>query len=89
MIEEHVTIVNKLGLHARAASEFVKVAQRYSSAIAVQKDDVEANGKSIISMMMLQASLGVGITLVCEGDDEKEAMKALVTTVENRFGEEE
>lgn len=89
MIEEHVTIINKLGLHARAASEFVKVAQRYSAEIAVQRDSAKANGKSIISMMMLQASLGTRISLCCEGEDEKEAMEALIATIENRFGEEE
>lgn len=89
MINEKTTIINKLGLHARAASEFVKVAQRYSAEIKVERDDISANGKSIISMMMLQAPKGTHLQLSCDGEDEKDALAALLETIDNKFGEEE
>ncbi|MDH5737264.1 MAG: HPr family phosphocarrier protein [Gammaproteobacteria bacterium] len=89
MIEKELLIVNKLGLHARAASEFVKVAQRYSSVIELKKDNISANGKSIISMMMLQATIGTPVIIRCEGEDEEQAMEALAGTIANRFGEDE
>lgn len=89
LINEKTTIVNKLGLHARAASVFVKEAQKYSAAVTVTKEDVAANGKSIISMMMLQAPKGSLICLSCDGEDEQEAMDALIQTIGNRFGENE
>lgn len=89
MIELETTIINKLGLHARAASEFVRIAQKYGCEITVIREDLSANGKSIISMMMLQATKGTQISLRCEGEDEKEAIKALIDTIGNRFGEDE
>ncbi|MDA0977472.1 MAG: HPr family phosphocarrier protein [Proteobacteria bacterium] len=89
MLVAKLPIVNKLGLHARAASVFVKTASAYASEITVTNPIKSANGKSIMSMMMLQASFGSEIEVTVEGDDEQEAMAAITSIVENRFGEAE
>jgi len=85
---ETATICNRLGLHARSASTFVKTASAFSSAISVTSQFATANGKSIMSMLLLQASKGAEITLEISGDDEAEAMAALVALIENGFGED-
>jgi phosphocarrier protein HPr len=85
---ETIEIQNKLGLHARAASVFVKVAQEFSSSIEVVSPAASANGKSIMSMMMLQASIGSTITITVEGEDEKETISALIELINQKFGEE-
>ena len=69
-----VTIVNKLGLHARAAAKFVTLASSYASDIKVARDGQEVNGKSIMGVMMLAASKGTEITLIANGNDEKDAI---------------
>lgn len=84
-----VTLQNKLGLHARAANQFVEAASRFSSKIEVSKDDKVVNGKSIMSMMMLAATQGTPIEISVDGDDEHEALQSLTSLVQNRFGEEE
>lgn len=89
MIVKTATITNKLGLHARAASKFVSVAQAYSADVTVKAGDHSANGKSIMSMMILQGIPGTELEIHCEGDDEEEACSAIVSLIENRFGEEE
>lgn len=89
MITETATIINKLGLHARAASKFVSVAQEYSADITVKAGGHSANGKSIMSMMILQGVPGTELEIRCEGDDEEDACRAIVSLIENRFGEEE
>ncbi len=89
MITKTLTICNKLGLHARAASEFVKTASAYGAEITVSNQFKEANGKSIMSMMMLQAACGTDIEVTTEGDDEALAMDAIDSLVANRFGESE
>ena len=89
MISRKATIRNKLGLHARAASLFVKKAKRFASSIRVQKMTKTANGKSIMSMLMLEASLGTELELHVEGADEKEAIQSLVECIELGFGEDE
>ena len=83
-----VTIANKFGLHARPATEFVKLANRYSSEIWVRKDDVEVSGKSIMGVMMLAAEHGSTIVIRAAGDDSDAAVEALQSLVANRFGEE-
>lgn len=88
MIERTVTIQNRLGLHARACSVFVKEAARFASHIIVARDGLEVNGKSILGVMMLAAERGAEILLRTEGVDEAEAMEALVRVVDNKFGEE-
>jgi phosphocarrier protein HPr len=83
-----VRIANKYGLHARPAAEFVKVATRFRSEVWVTKDDVEISGKSIMGVMMLAAEHGSEIMIRATGEDAVDAIAALVTLVEARFGEE-
>ena len=82
-----VEIVNELGMHARAAASFVKVANKYSSEVTVEKDGVSANGKSIMGVMMLAASKGSKIKVTAEGEDAKESLEALEKLIKNKFGE--
>ena len=88
MVEQTVTIQNRLGLHARACSVFVKEAAKYSSHVIVGRDGLEVNGKSILGVMMLAAERGAEILLRTEGTDEVEALQALVRVVNDKFGEE-
>ena len=88
MVEQTVTIQNKLGLHARACSVFVKKAAKYASHIIVARDGLEVNGKSILGVMMLAAERGAEILLRTEGPDEQEALAGLVQVVNEKFGEE-
>ena len=81
-------IRNKLGLHARAAALLVKTANRFESDIAIEKDGLEVNGKSIMGILMLAASRGTSITLKVEGRDAVQAIKSLGDLIENKFGEE-
>ena len=80
-------IVNKLGLHARAASKFVTVASQYEADIKVSKDGREVSGKSIMGVMMLAAARGSRIEVTAEGDDAEAALDALDELVRDRFGE--
>jgi len=89
MISKDVTIINKLGLHARAAAKFVSLASRYDASLQVSRNGREVNGKSIMGIMMLAASKGTVIHLIADGSDEDEAINALVALIENRFDEEE
>ena len=90
--EEHfqvvVTIRNQLGLHARAATRFVQLASKYPCEVAVTKDGQRVNGKSIMGVLMLVASIGTSITIEAHGSRAEEAGKALVALVESKFGEE-
>jgi phosphocarrier protein len=88
MQEQQFTIINKLGLHARASALFVKTAIQFASELKVARDDVEVNGKSIMGIMMLAAAKGSLITLRIEGPDEAEAMAAMGELIRNGFGEE-
>lgn len=83
-----VTIVNKLGMHARAATRFVQLASKYPCEVVVVKDGHRVNGKSIMGVLMLVASLGSVITIECKGPRAEEAGKALVELVASKFGEE-
>jgi phosphocarrier protein HPr len=89
MIEENITIINRLGLHARAAAKFVKLANRFESSVKIVKDGISIDGKSILGILTLAAVQGSKITLKISGKDEASAMKALMTLVENRFNEGE
>ncbi len=82
-------IVNKLGLHARAAAQFVQTASSFQSHIEVEKNHRRVNGKSIMGVMMLAAAKGSEITLYAEGNDAEKSIEALVTLINNRFNEEE
>ncbi|NLO80154.1 MAG: HPr family phosphocarrier protein [Xanthomonadaceae bacterium] len=89
MPSREIQVINKLGLHARAASKFVTLASTFSSEIRLRKDNREANGKSIMSIMMLAASRGTRLILTAEGPDADAALDALESLVNNRFGEAE
>jgi phosphocarrier protein len=88
MIEQQFTIVNKLGLHARASALFVKTASRFSSDVMVSREGIEVNGKSIMGIMMLAAAKGSQIMLKVSGVDEVEAFKLIGELIRNGFGEE-
>ncbi len=89
MLKQNLTIVNKLGLHARAAAKLVRLASSFESDIQVKKQHREVNGKSIMGVMLLAASKGTEIELEISGDDENHAMNELVELINNGFGEEE
>ena len=88
LIEAAVPIVNTLGLHARPAAEFVKIAARFRSNVQVRKDALEVNGKSIMGMMMLAAECGSSLQLRLEGDDADAMLVALTALIAAGFGEE-
>lgn len=81
------TIQNELGLHARAAAHFVKIANRFRSSITVHKDSVAVNGKSIMGVLMLAAAKGTVITVEADGADAEQAVEALGQLIEDKFGE--
>ena len=89
MIEKELTIVNKLGLHARAAAKFVSLASKFSCSLQVTKDGRKVNGKSIMGVMMLAASKNSTITIITDGEDEQQAMAQIENLIMDRFGEEE
>ena len=89
MIKRTVTIQNKLGLHARSASAFVRTVSTFASSVAVINEHATANGKSIMSMMLLQATQGSELELHIEGEDEKETFDAIESLINDKFGEEE
>jgi phosphocarrier protein len=89
MITENITIINKLGLHARAASKLVNCANQFESEVFIVRKDNRVNAKSIMGVMMLAASKGVELGLEIEGNDQQSCRDALVDLINNRFGEEE
>jgi phosphocarrier protein len=88
MQKKQITIINKLGLHARAAAKFVATASRFASKIEVNREGRKVNGKSIMGVMMLAASKGTVLEIMADGDDELEALRQIELLISNRFGEE-
>jgi phosphocarrier protein len=88
VIERAVPIVNSLGLHARPAAEFVKMAGRFKASVQVRKDELEVNGKSIMGMMMLAAECGSRLSIRVEGEDAEVAIEALAALIAAGFGED-
>ncbi|MEP7071160.1 MAG: HPr family phosphocarrier protein [Verrucomicrobiota bacterium] len=86
--EKQVTILNRLGLHARPAALFVKVASRHRSDVWVRKDSEEVNGKSIMGLMMLAAGQGSKLEIRCEGPDADRALEDLEQLITARFNED-
>jgi len=82
-----VTVVNQLGMHARAAAKFVHLATRYESRVRVARDAREMDGKSIMGILLLAAARGSTLTISAEGHDESAAVTALVALVRSGFGE--
>ncbi len=89
MVEKEVVIKNKLGLHARAAVKLVNLANRFSSSVKIIKDAMEIDGKSILGLLTLAASQGTKIIIRVSGEDEREALRALVNLINNKFDENE
>ena len=87
MVERSVQILNKNGLHARPAAEIVKAAARFKSDITISREDIEVNGKSIMGVMMLAAECGSTIVLRATGPDAGDALDAIETLVNGKFGE--
>ena len=88
MIEKNFTVNNRLGLHARPASLFVKTTSRYQSQIKVNKDGQEIDGKSIMGILMLAAGPGTILKISADGPDEADVLKALDDLFERRFDDD-
>jgi phosphocarrier protein HPr len=88
MEKSEFIIKNRLGLHARAAAQLVKTANRFRSDVLIDKEGMEVNGKSIMGILMLAAPKGSRISVSVNGEDAEEAMKALRELIEDGFGEE-
>ena len=89
MKSRSVTIVNQLGMHARAAAKFVHLAARFESRVRVSREGREMDGKSVMGLLLLAAPQGSTMTISAEGADELAALSALVALVETGFGEDE
>ncbi len=89
MLQQDIEIVNKLGLHARASAKLTQMAGQFKSEIWIARNERRINAKSIMGVMMLAASKGSTIHLEIDGADEKEAMKAMLSLIADRFGEGE
>jgi phosphocarrier protein HPr len=87
-IEKTIQIINRLGLHARPAAMFVRIASRYRSEVWVAKEGEEVNGKSIMGLMMLAAGQGSNLRIRCEGPDAAKAMEELEELINARFNED-
>ncbi len=87
MITKKLTILNKLGIHARPAAQFVRVASRFRCDVTIEKDDESVDGKSIMGLMMLAVGCGADIQVTVDGADEDAAIAALEELVNSKFGE--
>ncbi|PYK21185.1 MAG: HPr family phosphocarrier protein [Verrucomicrobia bacterium] len=87
-LEKELTIVNRLGLHARPAAMFVRIASRHRAEIWVSKEEEEINGKSIMGLMMLAAGQGSKLRIRCEGPDADKAMEELEELIKSGFNED-
>ena len=88
MITKKLTILNKLGLHARAAAKVVSIANEFESTIIITKDGKNADARSIMKLLMLSASQGSRISVEVNGADQKDAMKSIVELFNNKFDEQ-
>jgi phosphocarrier protein HPr len=88
LVERKIQVTNKLGLHARPAAMLVQNASKFKSEIRLKKEDVEANAKSILSVMMLAAEVGSFVTVKAQGEDEEQAVETIAKLFEEKFGEE-
>src|SRR4051795_11050509 len=84
-IEKEITIINRLGLHARPAAAFVRIASRYRSEVWVEKEGEKINGKSIMGLMMLAAGEGSKLSISCEGPDADKMMEELEELIQQKF----
>jgi phosphocarrier protein HPr len=89
MIQQTTTIINKLGLHARASAKLTKIAGSFPCEVWISKGDRRVNAKSIMGVMMLAAGIGSEVLIETEGDQEQPAMDALLALIADKFGEGE
>lgn len=89
MIQNHITISNKLGLHARASAKLTKLAGSFPCEVWMSKGERRVNAKSIMGVMMLAAGIGSEVNIECDGEQEQAAMAALIALIEDKFGEGE
>lgn len=89
MVEQSVTIINKLGLHLRAANELVKMVSGFESDVHILRDDIEVDARSMLGLLGLEAAKGVKLTIRVDGSDEESALRAVIGLIEARFNEEE
>ena len=89
MMREKVTIINKLGLHARASAKLVNTACQFQAEVLIRKDQQEISAKSIMALLLLAASKGTELEVIAEGPDEQAALIAVKTLIDNRFDESE
>ena len=89
MVEAEAEIVNRLGLHARAAAKLVHAASAFRSEINLSSDGQEVDAKSILGVLLLAAAQGVRVRVRCTGVDEQEALQALLELIASRFGEDQ
>ncbi len=87
-LTKELTIMNRLGLHARPSAQFVKACSRYRCDVWVEKDGEQVNGKSIMGLMMLAAGMGSKLTVTCEGADSAKAMEEIEALIERKFDED-
>lgn len=89
MIQQNITIINKLGLHARASAKLTKLAGSFPCEVWISRGDRRVNAKSIMGVMMLAAGIGSEVLIETDGTQEQEAMNALVALIQDKFGEGE
>ena len=89
LLSRDIKIINKLGMHARAAAKFVKLASSFNCLIDIERKDRRVNGKSIMGVMMLAASQGSVVTIYADGDDAEDSLNQLEQLINNRFDEDE
>jgi len=89
VVESEITVINRLGLHARAAAKFVSLASGFQAEVTVTREGREVNGKSIMGVMMLAAGQGSVLCLRAEGPDESAAIAGLSELINDRFGEDQ
>ena len=88
-MNQSITVINKLGLHARASAKLTKVAGSFPCQVWISRGERRVNAKSIMGVMMLAAGVGSQLEIETMGDQEKEAMEALIGLINDKFGESE
>lgn len=88
-VEKQLTIVNKLGLHARAATKLVTLANQFEATITIIKDDKSADASSVLGLMMFESHQGESVQVVCEGNDAEQAFEAIKSLIDGKFDESE
>lgn len=89
MLRNKITIINKLGLHARASMKLMNLASRYQSKVNIEYHNQNVDAKDILEIMVLAASQGAEIDIITDGPDETEAMEKIAELINDRFGEDE